>query len=216
MYNFSLNPLQLSNPIIPISTFRSVRITKHKPLVLCDIDDTIIGYDKDVDYFYNQLKMYIEKKKSSKSGPFHIFSTVLNNTGMISMTDAEIKHTANNMFNEYRNSHKPIHCDYAGFVDLLKRVNELGGELQFLTARSRQSTAYTRLQFKEIGLNYDDYRVNYTGNIISKGHYITRYFNLDHFGEVVFIDDLESYIKSVLILCPSIQCYQFIHKPQEN
>ena len=101
MYNFSLNPLQLSNPIIPISTFRSVRITKHKPLVLCDIDDTIIGYDKDVDYFYNQLKMYIEKKKSSKSGPFHIFSTVLNNTGMISMTDAEIKHTANNMFNEY-------------------------------------------------------------------------------------------------------------------
>ena len=216
MSNFSLNPVQLSNPVIHISTFKGVSITKQKPLVLCDIDDTVIGYDKDVDYFYNQLKMNIEKKKSSKSGPAYIFSNILNNTGMFNMTDAEMKHTANNMFNDYRNSHKPIHCDYDGFVKLLKRVHELGGELQFLTARSRQSTSYTRIQFDQIGLKYDDYRVHYTGNVISKGDYITRYFNLNHFGEVVFIDDLETYIKSVVILCPSIQCYQFIHKPKEN
>jgi hypothetical protein len=85
---------------------------------------------------------------------------------MFSMTDEEIKTTARNIFDEYRQFHKPIHCDYAGFVDLLKRVHELGGELQFLTARNKQSTAYTRLQFDQIGLKYDDYRVNYTGNNI--------------------------------------------------
>jgi hypothetical protein len=216
MSNFLSTPLQLSNPVIPISTFKSVSITKHKPLVLCDIDDTVIGYDKDVDYFYNRLQMYIEKKKSSKSGPAHIFSSVLNDNGIFSMTDEEIRTTAHNMFNDYRQYNKPKHCDYSGFVDLLKRIHELGGELQFLTARHKQSAAYTRLQFDQIGLKYDDYRVHYTGNIISKGDYITRYFNLNHFGEVVFIDDLDSYIKSVVILCPSIQCYKFTHKSKEN
>jgi hypothetical protein len=216
MSNFLLNPVQLSNPVIPITTFKSVSITKQKPLVLCDIDDTVIGYEKDFDHFYNNLKMYIEKKKSSKSGPAHIFSSVLNDTGMFRMTDEEIRITAHNMFDDYRHSHKPKHCDYSGFVDLLKRVHELGGELQFLTARHKQSAAYTRLQFDQIGLKYDDYRVHYTGNMISKGDYITRYFNLNHFGEVVFIDDLDSYIKSVVVLCPSIQCYKFVHKPKEN
>jgi hypothetical protein len=218
MSNFSLTPIQLSNPVIPINTFRSVSITKQKPLVLCDIDDTVIGYDKDIDHFYNRLKMYIENKKGSKSGPAHIFSNILNNNdnGMFSMTDEEIRTTAYNMFDDYRHSHKPKHCDYAGFVDLLKRVHELGGELQFLTARNKQSAAYTRLQFDQIGLKYDHYKVHYTGNIISKGDYITRYFNLNHFGEVVFIDDLDSYIKSVVILCPSIQCYKFTHKLTQN
>jgi hypothetical protein len=217
MSNFLLNPVQLSNPVIPITTFKSVSITKQKPLVLCDIDDTVIGYDKDIDHFYDNLKMYIEKKKSSKSGPSHIFSNILNNNNnnnnaLFSMTDEEMRTTAYNMFDDYRRSHKPKHCDYSGFVDLLKRVHELGGELQFLTARHKHSTPYTRLQFDLIGLKYDDYRVHYTGNMISKGDYITRYFNLNHFGEVVFIDDLDSYIKSVVILCPSIQCYKFVRE----
>jgi hypothetical protein len=213
MSNFLLNPSQLTNPVIPINTFRAVTLTKWKPLVLCDIDDTVIGYDKDVEHFYNQLKMYIEQKKSSQSGPAHIFSSVLNDTGILNMTDEEIRNTAHKMFDDYRQSHKPKHCDYDGFVELLKRVYELGGELQFLTARNKQSTAYTRLQFKHIGLKYDDYRVNYTGNVISKGDYITRYFNLNHFGEVVFIDDLDSFIDSVVVLCPSIKCYKFEYKP---
>jgi hypothetical protein len=216
MSNFFLNPSQLSNPVIPITTFKSVTLTKRKPLVLCDIDDTVIVYDKDVDHFYNRLKMYIEQKKSSQSGPAHIFSSVLNDRGMFSMTDEEMRNTAHKMFDDYRQFNKPKHCDYSGFVELLKRVHELGGELQFLTARSKQSTAYTRLQFDEIGLKYDDYKVNYTGNVISKGDYITRYFNLNHFGEVVFIDDLDSYIHSVVVLCPSIQCYKFVYKSKEN
>jgi hypothetical protein len=212
-----ISALQLSNPVIPINTFRSVSITKQKPLVLCDIDDTVIGYDKDEEYFYKRLKMYINNKKQSQSGPTNSFSNILNNSaGMFSMTDEEIKATARNMYDDYRQFNKPKHCDYDGFVDLLRRVSELGGELQFLTARHKQTTAYTRLQFDQIGLKYDDYRVHYTGNIISKGDYITRYFNLNHFGEVVFIDDLDSYIKSVVILCPSIQCYKFTHKLTQN
>ena len=51
MSYFSFSPGILTNPVITINTFRSVSITKRNPLVLCDIDDTIIGYDKNFDFF---------------------------------------------------------------------------------------------------------------------------------------------------------------------
>jgi hypothetical protein len=210
---FSLNSLELSNPVIPINTFTSVSLSKLKPLVLCDIDDTVIGYDKNMDFFYDNLKLRIDRDKLANSGPSRIFTSLLNNNHFSNMTDFEIKVYASNMYDDYRQSRKPTHCDYNGFTELVKKAKYLGGELQFLTARSKESADFTRKQFTEIGLNYDDYRVNYTGNAISKGEYITRYFNLNHFGEVVFIDDLDSYIQSVVHLCPSIQCYKFIYKP---
>ena len=98
-------------------------------------------------------------------------------------------------------------------MDLVNRVKQIDGELQFLTARGRQATMHTRNQFKEIGLNYDDYRVHYTGGEITKGLYISRYVNLNMYGEVIFIDDLESYIDSVVALCPSVRCHKFNYVP---
>jgi len=216
MSHFMFNPTLITKPVIPINTFTAVSLTKPKPLVLCDIDDTVIGYDHNVDFFYNRLKTYIEKTKLENSGPKHIFKDVLNDTGVMSMTEDEIRSSASEMYEKYRLFNKPNHCDSQGFVKLVKKVKDLGGELQFLTARSRESTFFTRNQFKEIGINYDDYRVNYTGNMISKGEYINRYFNLGNYGEVVFIDDLDSYIQTVVNLCPSIQCYKFLYSPNKE
>lgn len=209
---FLSTPVEVSNPVIPISTFKKVVLTKHKPLVLCDIDDTVIYYDKDVDYFYNFLKKNIEEIKIATAGPANIFSSVLNGNRVEQMTDYELKIAAHNMYYNYRISNKPKHCDYDGFIDLVERVKTLGGELQFLTARDREATFITRKQFTDIGLNYEDYRVNYTGNRISKGDYIKRYFNLGAYGEVAFIDDLDSYIKTVVDVCPSVRCYKFEYK----
>ena len=213
MSHFLLTPVEVSNPVIPVSTFKSVYVTKYKPLVLCDIDDTVIGYSKNFDSFYNELKLYVEKVKQSSDGPANNFKHVLNNMHILNMTDYEIKVAANKRYDEYRLTQKPVHCDFDGFVDLLKRINTLGGELQFLTARSKEASFITRRQFGEIGLNYYDYRVHYTGNRISKGEYIKRYFNLNHFGEVLFIDDFDSYLQSVVDLFPNIKCYKFEYKP---
>jgi len=179
--------------VIPISSFRDVEITRNKPLVLCDIDNTIIGYDKPFSFFLDKIKQ---------------------ETPDNSISDLQIQINANQLYNYYNRLNPPIHCDYVGFMDLLERVNNLGGELQFLTARGKSSWRYTRDQFSQIGLVYEDYRVHYTDCRITKGEYIRRYFNTSFFGEVVFIDDLDSYINSVVDLCPEIQCYRFEYKPK--
>lgn len=113
MSNFLLTPVEVSNPVIQVSTFNSVYVTKYKPLVLCDIDDTVIGYSKNFDFFYNELKSYVEKVEQSSDGQANNFKHVLN------MTDYEIKVAANKRYDEYRSTHKPKHCDFDGFVDLL-------------------------------------------------------------------------------------------------
>lgn len=210
---FVSSPFVLSNHVIPIHTFKSVSITKRKPLVLCDIDDTVLGYDKNIDFFYDGLKKHVENVKS-KAGIFNRFRSMIENVNIVNMTDDEIRFYASKMYDDYRTYNKPRHCDFGGFIELLKKVKSLDGELRFLTARGKSSAYFTKKQFSEIGLNYDDYKIHYTGNEISKGEYIQRYIDLKHYGEVVFIDDLDPFIQSVVNLCPSIQCYKFVYQPR--
>ena len=196
------------NPVVPISSFREVELRRKKPLVLCDIDDTVIGYDKTYDFFYKQLLATAQTKNNVPAKMTSIFNIANNHNN-----DYELKHEAEQMYNYYRMLNKPKHCDYVGFMDLVERVKQIDGELQFLTARSRESAFHTRNQFKEIGLNYDDYRVHYTGGGMTKGMYISRYFNVNMYGEVLFIDDLDSFIDSVVSTCPSVRCYKFNYIP---
>lgn len=196
------------NPVVEISSFREVELRRKKPLVLCDIDDTVIGYEKTYDFFYKHL---LANTPTRNNPPAQMLVSIFNIAG--NTPDYELKRVAEGMYNNYRTWNKPKHCDYAGFMDLVDRVKQLDGELQFLTARGRQSAFHTRNQFSEIGLNYDDYRVHYTGGVITKGMYISRYFNLNMYGEVIFIDDLESFINSVVELCPSVRCHKFNYVP---
>ena len=36
---------------------------------------------------------------------------------------------------------------------------------------------------------------------------------MSKYGEVIVIDDLDSFIKSVVDVCPVIQCYKFVYRP---
>ncbi len=211
MSYFSFSPGILTNPVIPIDTFRSVSITKRNPLVLCDIDDTIIGYDKNFDYFYNTVITNREKYKNANNGPANIFNNILNNQSL-TMTNNEVYIVASRLYDEYRQRNPPKHCDYEGFMRMCKKIQDMGGELQFVTARSKESADFTKMQFNEIGLNYDNYKVHYTGGIITKGQYIKQNFHMSKYGEVIFIDDLDSFIKSVVEWCPVIQCYKFVYR----
>jgi len=196
-----------TNPVVPISSFQEVQLRRRKPLVLCDIDDTLIGYDKTYDFFYNNLLQNTRIQNNVHTRAImSIFNIYENN-------DYSIKREAEDMYNYYRMLNKPKHCDYTGFMGLLERVKQLDGELQFLTARSSESALHTSNQFNEIGLNYDDYKFHYTGGRITKGMYISRYINLTTYGEAIFIDDLDSFIHSVVSTCPSVRCYKFNYIP---
>jgi hypothetical protein len=104
----------------------------------------------------------------------------------------------------------PKHTDYDGFNRLVRRVKQLGGEIQFLTARDGQYHYITKLHFNHIGIDSDLFKINYT-NAGPKGEYIKKNINLLGYGEVLFIDDRDSFLMSVKTHHPQIICYKF-HK----
>jgi hypothetical protein len=80
--------------------------------------------------------------------------------------------------------------------------------LAFLTARAGGELAdWTRRDFESLGLIYDASGVFYTGNKTTKGKFIQNNIPLEGFEKVIFIDDLQENIDSVLRHFPDIQCY---------
>ncbi len=150
--------------VINIHSFDHIRLRTQKPLILCDIDETILTTD--------------ENESENKTGSF-------------SYGDI------------------PKHTDYYGFQRLIERVDKLNGEIQFLTARSAQYHYITRLHFDHIGVDYDSFKINYTDGG-PKGEYIKKNIDLSGYGEVIFIDDRESFLMNVKTHHPQITCYKFI------
>jgi hypothetical protein len=184
-----------------IHSFLEVTLTKPKTLILCDIDDTILGYDKNFNYFYQQLKNTPSLELFSKMAPYEL-------------NDIELRQKADMQYLLYRQKHIPVHCDYIGFMDMVNKVKQTGGDVMFLTARNIWSSTITRNQLRQIGLNYDDYVVYYTGGNVNKGYYIITHIDLDKYNDVIFIDDLEQNIEAVTFLCPTVRCYQFHYIPK--
>lgn len=175
-----------------INTFNDVEISFVKTLVICDIDKTILYYEKDIQDF---MKIIEED--------FPDF------------TQRQIIDDAQTMFNIYCHLHQPLHTDFDGFTNMMTKLKDLRGHLLFLTARSKSSLIKTTKDFKNIGLKYDEYEIHYTENKISKGQYIEKYINIKDYNEVIFIDDYESYIKSVSDIFPQIKCYLFDYKKSD-
>jgi ribonucleotide monophosphatase NagD (HAD superfamily) len=171
-----------------ISSFKEVELTNGvKTLILCDIDGTILHFP-DCDNF---CKEFI--KEICPLGP----------------TDPTYYSELENMKNMYTRVRPPTHTDYDGFVSILDNIKKMEGKLVFLTARSRESGDWTKKQLKQIGINPEDFEIHYTGSIISKGEYIQKHIDLTGWEHVIFIDDYESFIKSVKDLHPQIVCYKF-------
>lgn len=172
-----------------INTFNDIILSSENPLVLCDIDSTILYYDKDYYYFYDQLK---------KDFPY--------------MDEKSLKEDAEYMHNMYIQFFNPKHTDFEGFKNMEQKIKELNGKIEFITARCKIGEKFTSKNFKDIGLNYDDYTVHYTDNKISKGEYIKKNIDITKYNEVIFIDDYLEYIQTVLNIFPTIKCYIFDHK----
>lgn len=103
------------------------------------------------------------------------------------------------------------HTDNLGFQELLKNIKNTESHICFLTARvnSTNCKKITKIDFNDIGLNYDDYNVYHCGPI-PKGEYIKKNISYDEYDEVIFIDDLDKNINNVIVnFGLKIKCYKF-------
>ena len=172
-------------PYKSIKTFKDIEITNERPLVICDIDNTILYHDIKIEKFVNILK---------KDG-FH--------------DKKEINSLAYEMMNIHCRIFPPSHTDSEGFKDLIDRVKKLYGKIIFLTSRCKFSEDFTRKQFEIIGLNYCDYDVYYTDNKIHKGDFIKSNINTSLFNDIIFIDDYDYNLDSVTSRFSESKCYKF-------
>ena len=176
----------MKKPIIIINTFKSIHIPEDKkPIVICDIDLTFIRPIRDYIDIYNQFKPYHTDQNELQQ----IVNDILHmsiNVGLVKQTDQE------------------------GFTHMLERINHLGGKLIFLTARSSLAHDKTITDLFTAGIqNPQDFEIHYTGNQITKGHYIQRHNLLDGYDHHIFIDDYPHFLESALQIYPDMNAYLF-------
>jgi len=167
-----------------IRSFREIVITSQRTLILCDIDDTILKWDLTIDScFIDAVTLF-----PTESEEFQ-------------------RNFARNIWLTNRELVPPSWTDQSGFVNMLSRLSP-SSRLAFLTARAGGELAdWTRRDFESLGLIYDASGVFYTGNKTTKGKFIQNNIPLEGFEKVIFIDDLQENIDSVLRHFPDIQCY---------
>ena len=184
---------------IEINTFDSIIIENKKTLVICDIDNTILYQKsaKTIEEIYKILKGDLEEEDLEEE----IKEEDL---------EEEIKEEAIYYYRMLKSISKPICTDFIGFTNLEKIIKKLDGEIIFLTARNSSSETYTKKQFNDIGIDYNNYHVHYTNDKITKGNYIKNNIDLTEFENIVFIDDYDTNISSVNEYNNNILCYKFV------
>lgn len=179
----------MKKPVIIIDTFENIQLPNDKkPIVICDIDLTLIRpIDNYID-IYNQIKHHFTEPKQIHKTVTKILKRSIN-YGMVKQTDSK------------------------GFTQMLKRINQLGGKFIFLTARSALFHQKTINDLKTAGLeNPEEFEIHYTGNVITKGHYILTHNLLQGYDHYVFIDDYPHFLESALQIYPDMNGYLFKYK----
>jgi len=177
----------MNKPVLIINTFKTIKFDEEKkPIVICDIDKTFIRPEYDYDYYHNLIKNdYHNNPKQHDLVTRDILNTALG-IGMVKQTDKE------------------------GFLEMLDKIKKYNGKLIFLTARSAFSHEKTVDTLKKVGLeNPEQFEIHYTGNNITKGHYIKNFDLLKGYQQHIFIDDYPHFLESALKIYPNMDCYLF-------
>jgi predicted secreted acid phosphatase len=173
--------------MIKISSFNDVKIEKNNSLILCDIDNTILYYP-DCEKRCLEIIKEICPDENSK----------------------EFKEEFRICCNKYKYITDPTHTDYNGFMNLLNKIKESNSKLLFLTARNKENYHNKTIKhLSHIGVPFDENDIHYTNATITKGEYIKKYIDIHKWNQIIFIDDYESYIKTVTDLFPQIISYNF-------
>lgn len=173
-------------PIVIINTFKSIFLPQNKkPIIICDIDKTFIRPARDYIDIYNQMKPHYSDPKE--------LDQVVNDMLHMSLSVGLVKQT-----------------DKEGFTIMLQRINQLGGKFIFLTARGYIAHEKTINDLKKAGLeNPEEIEIHYTGNEITKGHYIQKHNLLQGYDYHIFIDDYPHFLESALQIYPEMNGYLF-------
>jgi hypothetical protein len=167
-----------------IRSFSEIVITSQRTLILCDIDDTVLKWDRTLESCIIEAVFLFPKESESFQRGF-----------------------GQNLWIAYRETVPPSWTDQSGFMNMMGRLSP-SSRLSFLTARAGGELAdWTRRDFDSLGLIYDPSDVFYTGNKMTKGKFIQNHIPLEGFERVIFIDDLQENIDSVSGNFPDIQCY---------
>ena len=97
------------------SSFDSIEITGFSPLVICDIDETLITFANGIE-FCNELA----KQTLSNTDDFDY------------------------IYKLYKSIKPPVQTDPDGFGRLVSRLEQTNGKLMFLTARSESASEKTK------------------------------------------------------------------------
>jgi hypothetical protein len=176
--------------IFKIKSFNLVDI-KQNSLILCDIDDTILRYQYNMDYFIEKSRREI------------VYITD-------NFNEEDIKFLAECEYEDHRYFTEPFYTDKEGFDNMLKKISETNSNLIFITARSNKSREKTKNQLEKIGIDINNYPIHFTFEYkISKAEYIKKYIYLTQFDNIYFIDDQVNNVKNVKITFPNFNCYLF-------
>jgi hypothetical protein len=183
-----------------INSFDDVIINNSNTLIICDIDETLLTWNKKSSDFNHLVKLdfNLKDKEYEEYEEYEEYK--------------EIEKEAQCFLNMYRVIVKPEMTDVNGFNNLLDKIIQTDSQIIFLTARpnNESSKKFTRKNFTDIGLDYDKYTIHWTNNnSISKGEYIFNNIDINKYNEIIFIDDYESYIKTVNDILHNIICYKF-------
>ena len=172
-----------------ICKFSQVELTKPKPLVICDIDDTCITWEPGYSELLKQLRGKFQDE----------------------FTDAEFQEEMRDFKNTYVMLNPPSATDLDGFHGLVDKVKAMGGDICFLTARNKKTHTNTIKHLTDAGIADPHlFDIHYTDNFMNKGVFITHYLDTQSYGEVVFIDDSDAQLSMVSLLHPNIRVCKFM------
>jgi hypothetical protein len=158
--------------MIPIKSFRDVHVPT-KALVVLDIDDTVMRFE--------ELGRSWWAKKEAELTAIHGYAKAREEVMQQWVAGAHI--------------YMPILTDPDDFPKFLTRVFDAGAHLVFLTARSADLRQLTEFHMTSCGIDVESERIYFSRE---KGATLKSIVGSGGFSKVVFIDDMEHNIESVL------------------
>jgi uncharacterized protein Yka (UPF0111/DUF47 family) len=170
-------------------------------LVLCDIDDTLLRFEKSLLDCYDDTIETIHSIAETYKMPNDFLES--------SLRDKEnIMKIALSKYHHHQLVTVPKHNDENGFRSMTGEIKRKNGSLIFLTARPKTSDWLTMEHFRELNIRHDEYIVHYVSSVISKSKYL-----LEHLGEmgnyvnVIVIDDKREILEEIESEFPNIETY---------
>lgn len=183
-----------------ITSFSEITVLPVKTLILMDIDDTILRYNKPFSHFYEKSREILEEIHKENQGDILV---------------QEIQKDAYDLYNYYKMyDYKDIqHTDKEGFDELLSKLTSESG-MCYLTARTSSTESISRLQLEHLGINDVERDIYFTDNKMTKGQFIEQYMDLSEFTDIICIDDNPMQLWSIYARFPNIRCYKFVEKEE--